>query len=142
VSKYISEQLRQHVRDEAGNRCGYCLSPQHLVLGTLEIEHIEPRSQGGAGDQSNLWLACRLCNNFKSDQTSAIDHESGERVALFNPRQQSWDEHFLWSDDGTRILGKTPCGRATVVALQLNNIVAVTVRRYWVEAGWHPPHDY
>ncbi len=139
MSQYISDELRQRVREAAGNRCGYCLSPQHLVLGTLEIEHIQPRGRGGASEEANLWLACRLCNNFKADQTRAIDPDSGERLPIFNPREQGWSEHFTWSDDGTRILGKTPCGRATVIAMQLNNIVAVTVRRYWVEAGWHPP---
>jgi hypothetical protein len=60
-------------------------------------------------------------------------------VPLFNPRRQSWSEHFVWSDDGTRILGKTPIGRATIVALQLNNLISVVVRRHWVPAGWHPP---
>jgi hypothetical protein len=60
-------------------------------------------------------------------------------VPLFNPRRQSWSEHFVWSDDGTRILGKTPIGRATIVALQLNNLISVVVRRHWVAAGWHPP---
>jgi hypothetical protein len=39
------------------------------------------------------------------------------------------------------ILGRTMTGRATVVALSLNNLVAVTVRRNWVTAGWHPPRD-
>ena len=58
---------------------------------------------------------------------------------MFPPRQERWVDHFLWTEDGTKIQGRTPCGRATVLALQLNNIVAVTVRRYWVQAGWHPP---
>jgi len=43
--------------------------------------------------------------------------------------------------DGTRIVGQTPCGRATVVALRLNNDYMVEARRYWVEAGWHPPEE-
>jgi hypothetical protein len=58
---------------------------------------------------------------------------------LFNPRQQRWTEHFAWSEDGTRIIGLTDCGRATVLALQLNNVIAVMVRREWVAAGWHLP---
>ena len=27
------------------------------------------------------------------------------------------------------------------LALNLNNFVAVTVRRNWTKAGWHPPQD-
>jgi hypothetical protein len=38
-------------------------------------------------------------------------------------------------------MGRTATGRATVVALHLNNLVAVTVRQNWVRAGWHPPLD-
>ncbi len=130
---------RQRVRAQAGNRCGYCLSPQHLVPGQLEIEHIIPSGRGGTDAEDNLWLACRLCNGFKGVQTEAVDPVTGQRRRLFDPRRQSWSEHFTWSPDGTRILGLTPCGRATVIALQLNNLIAVTVRRFWVNAGWHPP---
>lgn len=39
---YVSEEVRLRVRAQAGDRCGYCLSPQRLVLGWLEIEHILP----------------------------------------------------------------------------------------------------
>ena len=49
------------VRAAAKNRCGYCLSPQHLVLAKLEIEHVVPRSRGGRSEESNLWLSCPLC---------------------------------------------------------------------------------
>lgn len=61
------------------------------------------------------------------------------RVRLFNPRTQQWSKHFAWSEDGTEIIGITACGRATAIALHLNNNIAVTVRRQWVSAGWHPP---
>jgi hypothetical protein len=63
-------------------------------------------------------------------------------VALFNPRTQKWFDHFRWSDDGLYILGLTPIGRATVLALHLSDDPeALTVRRYWVVAGWHPPTE-
>jgi hypothetical protein len=84
---------------------------------------------------------CSFCNNFKSDQTHALDPQTGRAVDLFHPRRQKWGDHFQWNQDGTQILGKTACGRATIVALRLNNLVAVTVRRYWTAAGWHPPDD-
>jgi len=40
-----------------------------------------------------------------------------------------------------KIVGLTPVGRATISALNLNNEVAVEVRRNWVLAGWHPPEN-
>jgi len=43
----ITEAVRQRVRAATGERCGYCLSPQRLVMGQLEIEHLVPRARGG-----------------------------------------------------------------------------------------------
>jgi hypothetical protein len=106
----------------------------------LRFEHLRPRSRGGPTEEGNLWLSCALCNNYKGDRTCAPDPETGEIVPLFNPRMQDWFEHFRWSDDGLRIFGLTPTGRATVEALHLSNDPdALVVRSYWVVAGWHPP---
>ncbi len=139
---YIPVEIDRRVRNAARNRCGYCLSPQHLVMARLEIDHIIPISKGGSNDESNLWLACPLCNRYKSDKTTAVDPESGEMVRLFNPRTQVWSEHFQWTEDGLRIVGRTPTGRATVSALHLSEDQdAIEVRSYWVIAGWHPPED-
>jgi hypothetical protein len=111
-------------------------------MARLEIEHIIPISKGGSSEESNLWLACPICNSHKAGKIEATDPVTGEVVALFNPRTQKWSEHFAWSDDGIRILGKTATGRATVQALSLDNdFDALEVRSYWVQAGWHPPND-
>jgi hypothetical protein len=67
---------------------------------------------------------------------------TGQRVRLFDPRRQQWAEHFIWSQEGTQIFGQTPCGRATVTALQLNFTPALLTRGTWVDAGWHPPQDF
>jgi len=107
----------------------------------MTLEHIVPEGVGGSSSEDNLWLACRRCNEFKGTQTQAEDPETGRSVRLFNPRRQSWAEHFTWSEDGTEIVGLTPCGRATVVALKLNNPEIVVARRLWVSAGWWPPED-
>ncbi len=139
---YISPELDERVRAAVRHRCGYCLSPQQLVMARLEIEHLIPLAQGGTSDESNLWLACPLCNRYKSDKTTALDPLTSSVVPLFNPRTQTWSEHFCWSDDGQRILGLTAVGRATAAALHLaDDADALIVRSYWVAAGWHPPHD-
>lgn len=140
VRGYIAVDLARKIREAARNRCGYCLSPQHLILGRLQFEPLVPRSRGGATEESNLWLSCALCNNYKGDRTSAPDPETGETVPLFNPRLHDWFEHFRWSDDGLRIIGLTATARATVAALHLSDDPdALLVRSYWVIAGWHPP---
>src|SRR5204863_7670295 len=100
ASVYIPADIQRRVREAARNRCGYCLSPQHLVMARLQIEHIIPRAKGGTSAESNLWLSCPLCNNYKGDLTRVPDPETGEEVPLFNPRLQQWSEHFAWTADG------------------------------------------
>jgi hypothetical protein len=138
----IPAALDRRVREAANQRCGYCLSPQHLVLAPLEIEHIIPLAHGGTDDESNLWLACPLCNAHKAEKTTGVDPDTGATVPLFNPRHQHWADHFAWIDDGLRIAGKTTTGRATVIALRLSDHpIALEVRRYWISVGWHPPTE-
>jgi S1-C subfamily serine protease len=107
----------------------------------MHVEHIVPLAKGGSTDEDNLWLACPLCNGHKGAQTQAVDPLTGISSLLFNPRLQGWGDHFEWSADGFMIVGKSVCGRATVVALQLNNGFLVSARRRWVMAGWHPPGE-
>lgn len=135
----VPESLRARVREAAGDCCGYCLSPQRLVMAKLEVEHIIPRALGGNDEEFNLWLSCSLCNRYKGSQTQGIDSISNKPVDLFNPRTQIWREHFRWSPDATYVIGLTDRGRATIEALRLNNDLAVEVRRNWILAGWHPP---
>ena len=133
--------VRARVRQQAHDRCGYCRSSQRYVFAPLEIDHLIPQAHGGTDDEENLWLACRMCNGFKGAQWQARDPLTEELVPLFNPRTLRWTEHFAWSEAGTQIIGRTAMGRATVMALQLNNLIALMVRREWVAAGWHPPRD-
>jgi|SRR5215213_2248667 len=137
----ISDELKNKIRREARNRCGYCLTPQEIVSMPLEIEHLQPIAEGGTDDEENLWLACRNCNGFKHAKTHAIDLQTKTETAIFNPRKQVWNEHFEFSEDKTEIIGKTACGRATVVALHLNFELAVNARKVWVSSNWYPPKD-
>jgi hypothetical protein len=112
-----------------------------LIGQPLTIEHIIPVARGGDSRPENLWLSCRRCNQYKGAKIEEVDPETGQTVPLFNPRTQSWAEHFHWSGDGTLVIGLTAVGRATVHALRLNNPEIVPARRIWVSIGWHPPAD-
>jgi 5-methylcytosine-specific restriction endonuclease McrA len=135
----ISGKLKNKVRRQAKNRCGYCLLPQSLNPSLLEIEHLLATANGGTDDEENLWLACRLCNGYKGIQAEAIDPKTNKSVTLFNPRTQIWKEHFEWREE--KIVGKTSCGRATVQALKLNNEIILPLRKRWISVGWFPPND-
>jgi hypothetical protein len=136
---YVPELVRRRVAEAAQWQCGYCQTQETLVGYALHIEHIVPLAAGGTSEEANLWLACCVCNNAKGTQTRGEDPDSGGEALLFNPRTQSWDEHFVWHAGGIEVFGRTPVGRATVRALQMNTPLRVETRRRWVEVGWHPP---
>lgn len=138
---YIPKALRERVAVAARHRCGYCLTQEQVVGAPMEIDHIIPEALGGLTEEDNLWLACSLCNNHKGDKIAALDPETSEIIRLFDPRRQVWREHFTWTAAGDRIVGVTPVGRATVVALNLNRPSLVRARKAWVSVGWHPPED-
>jgi hypothetical protein len=138
---FVSKKDRERIAAEARYRCGYCQAQQEVIGIQLHIEHIIPESAGGGSELSNLWLACSECNNHKGALTHAHDPETGAFTPLFNPRTQVWSAHFHWSEDATEIIGQTPIGRATVIALDLNQPMMVRARRRWVMVGWHPPAE-
>lgn len=135
----ISEALRRQIIEEAGHRCEYCKTSSRLIGMPLIMEHVFPKSLGGQDDLSNLAASCYRCNEFKGARTDARDPETGQLVPLFNPRMQTWSDHFTWGNGGTHLLGITSTGRATVISLRLNNENIVEARAIWIEFGWHPP---
>lgn len=138
---YIPKALRARVAEQSRHRCGYCLTPEFIVGYELDIDHLIPEALGGQTVEENLWLACNRCNEHKGDRIQATDPQTGAGVPLFNPRAQLWSAHFAWNDAGDQIIGRTPIGRATVEALQLNREPLVKSRRVWVAAGLHPPKE-
>lgn len=141
MTSYIPIDIRRQVRQDAGRRCGYCLSSEALLGTSLEFDHLIPESAGGLTFRENLWLACHTCNKQKGSQVDAQDVITQSVARLFNPREQKWHSHFRWSRDGTRVEGLTAIGRATIVALKMNNEFIVESRRFWVSVGWHPPQE-
>lgn len=94
-------------------------------------------SRGGRQVLSNLALACVSCNQAKADAVAAVDPLTGTEVGLFNPRRQHWEEHFQLGEDGIRLEGMTPAGRATAVALGFNGPRQLQARALWCEMGWY-----
>lgn len=137
----IPDDVRQKIIEKYNNRCAYCLVAQQYSMQRLEVDHIVPTAKDGTDDESNLCACCRTCNGHKYEKTEAIDPETDKLVPLYNPSSQSWDDHFRWSDDAAFVEGITAIGRATVVALKLNNTIFIVARRNWMRVNWHPPND-
>src|SRR5436305_12935555 len=128
-------ERRAEVRARARQTCEYCHSQERFATQSFSVEHILPLQTGGSDDMDNLALGCQGCNNHKYTRTQGLDPATGETVELFHPRRQNWRDHFIWSDDFTRIVGLTPAGRASVEILRLNRPGLVNLRRVLYAAG-------
>lgn len=141
----ISDEAKQTIRERARYLCEYCHSLERLSANRFTVDHVIPRSLGGSDEINNLALACRRCNERRYNFVASVDPETQEIVPIFNPRQQKWEEHFVWVDQGVVIKGITPTGRATCIRLDLNDLrypesdSIRETRRLWAKTGLHPP---
>lgn len=133
----IPSHLQRFVEQRAGGRCEYCGPSQEGQEARFHIDHVTPLARGGATADENLALARVSCSLRKAARQHALDPETGEEVALFNPRAESWKEHFRW--DGVQVEGLTATGRATVGALKMNRLLILAIRREEAIRGRHPP---
>lgn len=129
-----------------GNLCEYCHSPERSSSDIFTIDHLIPRSLGGSDEYDNLALACRRCNERRYNFTTGTDPQTKEEAAIFNPRLQRWSNHFMWIDNGLKIVGTTATGRATCSRLDFNDEFhnqgfIQESRHLWIQGGWHPPED-
>jgi len=131
--------MRQRVRRRAAGCCEYCFSQEFFSPAPFSVEHIYPLSKGGDNRLSNLALACQGCNSRKYNKTECLDPVSQALAPLFHPRKDSWETHFAWDHDTTKMLGLTPTGRATIDCLQLNHEEVVNLRTLLMIFGEHPP---
>lgn len=136
-----SKKLREKIRHLADDRCEYCQTAQAMTMAAFHVDHIVPRSANGKTEFENLCLSCPFCNQFKGQQTFALDPKTKKKVRLFHPRIDEWSKHFQWDQEGIKIVGKTARGRATVNALNLNHPSALKARSFWVACRIHPPEQ-
>jgi hypothetical protein len=137
----VTDSVRALVTERARGCCEYCRCQAAYSAQPFSVEHVMPRKRGGGSSEGNLALSCQGCNNHKYTKTQAPDPIGGELAPLFNPRAQRWRDHFTWSHDASVVIGLTPTGRATVVALQINRYPVVNMRRVLYAHGVHPPPE-
>ena len=56
---------RKNVISRDGHRCQYC----GVTKGSMTVDHVVPKTAGGADTWENLVCACSRCNNRKGDRT-------------------------------------------------------------------------
>lgn len=123
---YIPTALRNLVYERAEGLCEYCLIDDEISFAKHQIDHIIAEKHGGETVEKNLALACALCNKYKDSDLTSIDSETGEIARLFNPRKDTWSEHFR-IENGV-FIGLTPNARVTIRLLQINNLARIEER--------------
>ena len=135
----MAEAFRQLVEARAGGACEYSRLLQAASGVTFHLEHILPRSGGGATALANLALSCPGCNLAKAERTSGPDR-LGRVQSLFNPREMDpwllgWLLHFTLDRGTGLIVPRTPRGEATLRVLKMNDALRVFARKLQIHAG-------
>ncbi len=134
----IPASLRSQVRLRAQGKCEYCKISEKAQVAAFHCDHCKPEVAKGETSLSNLAWACPRCNGSKGREEFANDPETSERVPLFNPRRDRWEEHFSWSEDHLKLIALSPTGRATRDRLKMNRPKIISIRELMIRLGLHP----
>ena len=111
----ITTDIREQIRQRANFACEFCGITETDTGGQLTIDHFRPKAKGGNDRLENLFYCCTRCNQYKLDYWPTDPNDP----ALWNPRRESFSQHFLELDDGT-LYPLTPTGAFTLKRLRLN----------------------
>jgi len=136
MSIYVPAEQRRLVYERAGGRCEYCLVHEDYCVAAHEPDHIVALKHGGETIESNLALACALCNGLKGSDLASVDWQTGKVIRLFQPRTDDWPDHFRLENG--LILPTTAIARATVNLLRFNAKRLLDQRRYLIGLGFYP----
>ncbi len=118
MSSYVSASLRRRVTVRADHLCEYCLIHEDDTFFGCEVDHVISQKHGGTTESANLAYACAFCNRYKGSDIGSIDRTTDEFVRFYNPRTDTWGQHFVVED--VKIIALTAIGRVTVAILKLN----------------------
>ena len=125
--------LRRLVSLRAAGKCEYCQLPLEFDESPASLDHIIAIKHRGRTIAENLAYACFHDNNFKGDNLTGIDPQDDSLTRLFNPRVDTWSEHFEFRQG--EIIPRTAIGRTTLYVLNMNAPVRVMARRLLFATG-------
>jgi len=137
-TSYISAELRRLVFARAERLCEYCLIHADDTFFGCEVDHIVSEKHGGATSAENLALACLFCNRNKGSDIASVVPGTDQIVRFFNPRTDSWGEHFRLGVDGISLVALTETGEATVRIFGINTGERLLERDTLREVGRYP----
>ena len=131
----VGQELRSQVAQRARLRCEYCLIHQDDAAFAHEVDHVVSLQHGGDTTAENLAYACMIWNRFKGTNVASVDMV-GNVVRLFNPRTDTWSQHFRL--DGAIVQPLSREADATARLLRLNAAERVIERDILKRLGRYP----
>lgn len=95
--KAIGAKLRFEVFKRDSFRCQYCGRSAPQVI--LQVDHIDPVTEGGTNDIMNLITACRECNLGKGARRISDDatiRKEKQQLDELNERREQLEMMMLW----------------------------------------------
>jgi hypothetical protein len=133
MSRYIGAELRRLVELRAKSSCEYCLIRESDTYLGCQVDHIISEKHGGRTESENLAYACTVCNQAKGSDIGSIAPTTGEYVRFFNPRTDTWADHFKMQD--AVISPRSTIGDATVKILRFNDPERLLERQALIIVG-------
>ncbi len=134
---YIGAELRRLVVARAESLCEYCLIHEDDTFLGCEVDHAISEKHGGSTTADNLAYACVFCNRHKGSDVGSVVWRTGGFMRFFNPRLDSWTEHFVL--EGSTLRPLTAIGEATAAILQFNVMSVASAPdcpRFYQSAPW------
>lgn len=87
LSKRLGRVAKQ-IKARDSHRCAYCGATEKSSGAHMHLDHLTPRSKGGADVATNLVVACRRCNDARKELSLAAWRVYAARVysLTFDPR--------------------------------------------------------
>ncbi|MDQ3745082.1 MAG: HNH endonuclease [Acidobacteriota bacterium] len=136
MTSRVSADLRRMVAARANHRCEYCLIREEDTFFGCEVDHIVSLKHGGPTAEDNLAYACLVCNRRKGSDLGSVLRHTGELVRFFNPRTDSWEDHFELR--GARIEPLTEVGEVTARIFEFNTEERILEREELISLGRYP----
>ena len=136
MSSYVNVALRRLMAIRADSLCEYCLIHEEDAFFGCEVDHIISEKHGGQTTADNLAYACAFCNRAKGSDVGSTVLRTGTFSRFFNPRIDSWAEHFVL--DGVTIVALSDIGEATARILDFNNSDRLLERQALSAIGRYP----
>jgi len=133
----MAKTRREQIWARARGACEYCQMPQEFDVRPFQIDHIRAQKHRGKSGLGNVALACLPCNAFKGPNVAGYDPELDKLQRLFNPRLDTWEQHFTWN--GPLLIGLTSIGRTTIDVLRINAPDRIAHREMLIDAGVFGP---